>query len=103
MVKKKKDKKNQKKIAKKRIEKLFLLAEKNSLKKRYDLADRYVKIARKIQMRYQIRMPKKLKRKFCKHCYSYLVPNVNSRVRINRGKIIIYCKNCGKYMRFLIK
>jgi len=103
MSKNKIDKKNQKKIAKKRIEKLFLQAEVNVQKKRFDLADRYVHIARKIQMRYQIRMPKKFKRKFCKHCYSYLVPNVNSRVRINRGKIIVYCKNCNRYMRFLIK
>lgn len=99
MVKKKKDKKNQKKIAKKRIEKLFLLAEKNSLKKRYDLADRYVKIARKIQMRYQIRMPKKLKRKFCKHCYRILIPGKTSRVRIQNGKIITYCYHCRKYQR----
>ncbi len=104
MIKKrKKDKKEQKNIAKKRIEKLFLLAKRNALDSKFDLSDRYVKIARKIAMKYQIKMQRDHKRNFCKYCYSYLLPNVNSRVRINKGKITIYCKNCNKYMRFLIK
>jgi len=103
MTKYKNKKNKQIEIAKKRIDKLFLLAEKNAKNSRFDLSDRYIKIARKIAMRYQIKINKDQKRKFCKHCYSYILPNINSRIRINRGKIIIFCKNCNKYTRILLK
>ncbi|MDH7506649.1 MAG: ribonuclease P [Candidatus Thermoplasmatota archaeon] len=68
-----------------------------------NLANRYVEIARKISMRFKIAIPRKFKRRFCKHCYKYLLPGVNCRIRIYRHKIIIYCCNCKKYTRFLIK
>lgn len=96
------NKKLEKKIAKSRIEKLFKLAEEKALQGDLNLADRYITIARKISMKYQIKMPKEYKRCFCKHCYSYLLPDVTSKVRINHGKIIIYCKNCKKYTRIPI-
>lgn len=99
----KKEKREQKQIAKKRINKLFLLSEKKARENRLDLADRYVEIARKISMRYLIPIPKNLKKRFCKHCYCFLVPNKNCRIRINRGKIIIYCYNCKKYTRIPFK
>lgn len=98
-----KNKKNQKKIAKKRIEKLFKLAEKKAKLGQIDLSHRYIQIARKISMRYLVKIPKELKKKYCKHCYSYLLLNKNCRVRISRGKIIIYCKNCKKYTRINLK
>ena len=94
-----KDKKIQKTIAKKRVVKLFELAEQNALSGKLKLANRYVEIARKISMRYLVPIPKEHKIRFCKHCYSYLLPNINSRVRINDGKIVIYCNNCKKYTR----
>jgi len=64
------------------------------------LANKYVKLARKNAMKVNLRLPKNLKRKFCKHCYSYLVPGKNSRVRIHKSRVIYYCFNCKKYMRF---
>lgn len=94
-----KEKKEQKTIAKKRIVKLFELAEQNALSGKLKLANRYVEIARKISMRYLVPIPKEHKIRFCRHCYSYLLPNVSSRVRINAGKIVIYCNNCKKYTR----
>ena len=99
----KKDKKTQKIIAKKRIEKLFNLAEKNALSGRIDLSNRYVQIARKISMKYLVPIPSEFKRSFCKHCYFYLLPDVNCRIRLHRNKLIIYCKNCEKYTRILLK
>jgi len=95
-------KSEQKKIAEKRIKKLFYLAEKNALDKQFDLADRYIKIARKISMRYLVPIPKYYKRRFCKHCYNYLLPGENCRVRINNGKVLIYCNNCKKLSRIVI-
>ena len=91
------------KTAKKRIKKLFLMAEQKALESNFVLADRYVDIARKISMRYLVPIPAEFKRSFCKHCYSYLLPSVNSNVRINKGKIIIFCKNCQKYTRIPFK
>jgi ribonuclease P protein subunit RPR2 len=100
---KKSDKKQNKLIAKNRIIKLFLLAHKKALYGDINLANRYVHLARKISMRYLVKIPNEFKRRFCKHCYSYLLPDINSRIRVHRGKIIIFCNNCNKYTRIPIK
>jgi ribonuclease P protein subunit RPR2 len=102
------DKKMQKLIANGRINKLFILAEENALSGELDLSNRYVELARKISMKNLAPIPKKYKRRFCKHCYSYLLPNVTCRVRIHRvrihgGKIVVYCYNCRKYTRIPFK
>lgn len=96
-------KKQQKKIASRRIGKLFTMAEENALVGKLSLADRYVELARKISMRNLTPIKKEYKRRFCKHCYSYLLPTVTCRVRINRGKLVVYCHNCKKYMRIPLK
>lgn len=93
----------QKSIAKNRINKLFIMAEQSACQGRLNLASRYVEIARKISMKYLVPIPYEYKRCFCKHCYSYLLPSVNSTFRINKGKIIIFCKNCKKYTRLPFK
>ncbi|MCX6667881.1 MAG: ribonuclease P [Euryarchaeota archaeon] len=97
------DKKIQKTIARSRINQLFLLAEKYALSGRLNLANRYVDLARKISMRYLVPMPKEFKRRFCKHCYQYLLPHVTCRIRIHRGKLVIYCHNCKNYTRIPLK
>lgn len=94
--------KKQQDIAKKRINILFNEAKK-AFKKDPELSDRYVELARKIAMKYKVRVPSQLKRRFCKHCYSYLVPSKNCRVRLQKSRITYYCLNCKKYMRFPIK
>ena len=103
MTKKTIKKKYQKQIALKRIQGLFELAYNKATDKNFDLADRYTHIARKISMKYLVPIPNEYKRCFCKHCYCYLLPDVNSRFRIKKGKIIIYCKNCKKYTRIPFK
>ncbi len=92
----------QKEIAKQRIKILFSQAQEVfSVNK--SLANRYVTLARKLAMKVKIRIPKELKRRFCKHCYKYLMPGVNSRVRSRGGKVIISCFECRKFMRIPIK
>ncbi len=93
------NKKKQKSIAKSRIKRLFMLAEEYALSNRLSLSDRYVFLARKLSMRYLVPIPKEYKRRFCKHCYCYLLPGNNCRVRIQRSRIITYCNNCKKYSR----
>ena len=96
----KKNKLKQKKETLVLVKKLFEEA-KLQFNKNRNLSNKYVKLARKAAMRVNLRIPRELKRKFCKHCYSYLVPGKNSRVRIHKSRIIYYCFNCKKYMRFL--
>lgn len=86
------------KIAKERINILFKQA-KIKFKEDSKLSDRYVYLARRIAMKYKIRIPSLLKRKFCKHCYKYLVPSVNCRVRAQKGKVVYYCLSCKKFSR----
>ena len=90
-----------KEIANQRIKELFEEAEK-IFDKNKKLANRYVELSRKIAMKLNLRMPKKYKRRFCKHCYSYLKNGVNARTRVNKGRVIIYCLECKKYMRIPI-
>ena len=89
----------QKVIALERIKNMFRLAQK-SFKKYPERANRYIHIARKIAMKTKTKIPSKLKRKYCKHCYKFLQPGVNCRIRTKEDKIIYYCYHCKKYMRF---
>lgn len=95
----KKQKEEQKKIAKDRIIILFKQAEK-MFNKDKNLSNRYIHLAREISMKYKVKIPKELKRRFCKHCYSYLMPGKNLRVRNRDGKIVYSCMECKKFMRF---
>lgn len=90
------------KIALERVQKLFSEA-KSVFKEDKALADRYVKLARKIAMKARIPIPPELKRRFCKHCYKYLIPGVNCRIRTHEGKVVYYCLECRKFMRFPYK
>ena len=89
-------------IAKKRINFLFQEA-KDAFKKDKNLANKYVKTARRVAMKYKIKLPSSLKKRFCKNCHSYLVPGVNSRVRIHKHRVIYYCLKCKHYTRQPIK
>ncbi len=92
----------QKEIAQERIKILFAEAEK-TFSKNKPLANRYVTLARKIAMKVKARIPLELKRRFCKHCYKYLQPGVNARVRTRAGRVIISCFECKKFMRIPIR
>ncbi len=89
-------------IAISRIKELFSQAE-SIFKTDSKLANRYVHLARKISMKSKVHIPTELKRRFCKHCYYYLVPGVNCRVRTRNKKAVYYCLNCKKYMRYVLR
>src|SRR3989338_1776944 len=93
---------NQVEIAKKRIKFLFNEA-KDVFKKDQKLSDKHVKLARRISMKYKIKLPSSLKKKFCKNCHSFLAPGINSRVRIPKHRVIYYCYSCKHYMRHPLK
>jgi ribonuclease P protein subunit RPR2 len=83
----------QQEIARERIEILLNLAEKE-FKKHPERSKRYVQLARKIALRYNVRM-KKLKRLFCKNCFTLLTPST-STVRLKDKTITVKCKVCNK-------
>ena len=56
----------QQKIAKKRINFLFQHAN-EVFKEDSNLSDKYVKMARRIAMKYKIRLPSSIKKRFCNH------------------------------------
>lgn len=89
----------QKKIAKERIDLLFLRAQEAS-KEDLELSHRYVALARTIAMKYKVPIPQVWKRRFCHYCHSFLVPGKNCRVRLSEGKMVYYCCHCKKFMRY---
>lgn len=84
------------------INELISLA-KEYIKKDKKLSDRYVFLARKIAMSQQIRLPSELKKQFCKHCYSYLLPGFNCKVRVSNNCVIYHCPYCNKMGKIRIK
>lgn len=94
----------QTKIAKERIEILFALAE-NEFKERPDRSRRYLELARKIGLRYNVRLMKNEKRKFCKKCNTLLKPGITSCIRLDKATktILTICLNCKNVYRYPYK
>ncbi|MFH1063834.1 MAG: ribonuclease P [Candidatus Woesearchaeota archaeon] len=72
---------------------------KSIAKDNHPLANRYVTLARKIAMKFRVHMDSDQKRLFCKHCYRFLIPGKNLRVRVHEHRIIYYCLDCKKFWR----
>jgi len=87
-----------KKVAKERINQLFLEAA-DVFGDDSTLSDRYVELARRIAMKYNVSFTALQKKSFCKHCHSYLVPSVNCRVRVRNNLIVYYCLKCKNFNR----
>jgi len=85
------------KIAEERIEILFKLAEKE-LEKHPKRSKRYVELARKIGMRYNIRLSKEKKESFCKYCNALLyIGKTCEEIKSNLPNIRLFkCLNCEK-------
>jgi len=66
---------------------------------RPELAHKYAKKARRITLKYKIKLPLELKRSICKNCHSFLVPGKNLRIRTRKGHIVYYCLECKMFMR----
>jgi len=93
----KKEKREQQEIALERIRILFELAGRHASEGVEELARRNVALARSVGMRYNVRIPRGLKGRYCKGCSSYLTAK-NSKTRLNskEKKVEVKCVNCGK-------
>lgn len=77
-----------------------MIADKNP-----ERARRYVKIARRIAMAFNVRLGKR-KREFCKECNAYLTPKqATYRLEKISGKtcLLIKCSNCGTIKKIILK
>jgi ribonuclease P protein subunit RPR2 len=83
-----------------RIESLYDLAFNMARAGEMNFARRYLKLARKIGMRYTVRIPIHLKRMTCKNCLGPLLPGITSRSRLRSGRKIITCLECGHVSRY---
>ncbi len=90
----------ERRIARERIEILFGLAEREGLMGNLVRANRYASLAAKIGMRYNVRLPSEFRRRYCRSCHVFLIPGVNCRVRIGRGRVTTTCGACGDIRRF---
>ena len=71
-----------------------------------ELAQRYVDLARKIGMRYKVRIPVQFRGMICKKCKGFIVPGKNCRVRIRQERephVVITCLNCNGRTRIPLK
>ena len=90
----KKQKEWVKDLAYERIILLFELA-REGFKTHPERSDRYVGLARRIGMRYRVRMPEELKRQICKFCHAYLVQGFTARTRLQGTHMTTTCTVCG--------
>lgn len=63
-------------------------------------AKRYVSLARRIGMRYQVSLPRDLRRRVCRDCGGLLVPGKTARHRVTGGRVSVTCLACGAIKRY---
>ncbi len=71
-----------------------------------DLAKEQAALARRLRLRFNIRLAPELKRFTCAGCKGLLVPGVNARVRLGHGRqaaVRITCETCGRVNRKILK
>ena len=90
------------KIAKERMKILYDLAKDEIKKGNLKRSQRYIELMRRIGLRYNVRIPRKIKRSFCKNCNALLIPGKTARVRLDsKRKIrIVKCLICQKIYRY---
>ena len=89
-------------LARERIEVLFYRA-REFFPENPALSDRCVDLARRIAMRQRVRIPRELRRRFCRRCSAYLVPGSTVRVRVRRGRVVTTCLRCSARRRYRVE
>jgi len=90
-------------IAKARIDILFTEAMDAASAGRLDDADRYVQLAWKIKLKFQLPLKREYSRLFCRRCGRFLVDGKTGLYRTKNGFLKIKCLNCGTIKRIRLK
>jgi len=70
------------------------------------LAKRQAELARRVMLRFNVRLGYPSKRFICRGCKKLIVPGVNARVRLGHGKppaIRVTCLECGHTNRRILE
>ena len=96
-------KNSKKQIATQRMQILFHNALSNA-KNNPRLAERQAEIARKISMKFKIKMPFEISSSFCKKCKKFIPPGIASKIRLGSKpkSIRITCSYCNHTYRKII-
>jgi RNase P subunit RPR2 len=69
------------------------------------IAKEQAALARKVKLRFNVRLDPSLRRFTCRGCKGLLVPGVNARVRLGHGKdtiLRVTCLDCGRVNRKIL-
>ena len=96
-------KNSKKQIAIKRMEILFNNALSNA-KNNPGLAQKQAEIAKKISLKFKIKMPFEVSSSFCKNCKKFIAPGIASKIRLGSKpkSIRITCSYCNHTYRKII-
>jgi ribonuclease P protein subunit RPR2 len=86
-----------------RIQDLFSLAETEVRRSPENLSRRYVTLARKIGMRYNVRLLREYRDLYCRGCSTFWVEGRSVRTRLRSGRRSQTCLQCGRVRRVAIK
>lgn len=86
-------------IAKERIDDLFALAEEESALPGSSLPTRYVVLARRVGMRYNVRLLPEYSEVYCRGCSAFWVEGRTVRTRLRSGARVRTCLACGRLRR----
>lgn len=70
------------------------------------LAKEQAALARRVKLRFNVRLGPSLRRFTCRGCKSLMVPGVNARVRLGHGKVTVLrvtCTECGHVNRRILR
>lgn len=97
------NKSTERELALARIQRLFHLAVDSQRSEEPASSARYVQLARRIAMRYQVSIPSGLRRQLCRSCGALLIDGKTARHRIIRGRLSVTCLRCGTVKRYPFK
>ena len=86
-------------IARERIADLFALAETEARRGVGPLPDRYVRLARRVGTRYNVRLVAEFRELYCRGCSTYWVEGRTVRTRLRSGRRTQTCLRCGRIRR----
>lgn len=86
-------------IARERIDDLFGVAAQEGLHGDPRVADRCVRLARKIGMRYNVRLLREYHDLYCRGCSAFWIEGRSVRTRLRSGRRVQTCLRCGRVRR----
>lgn len=86
-------------VARRRRAELLSLAREAALDDRLSDASRYGELAWRLTTRYQLEATDRLKRRVCRGCFTYQLPGVTARFRLEGGSVSRTCLECGRVRR----